>query len=630
MVSYLFRWAGFRAVGAPGADNYFDPLSIWWPMAPSRPGARQPADVDVSGQAWGSDFIADLLKAYGVEFVSFNPGASFRGLEESIVNYNDNVPRVIETTHEGLSVSIAHGYAKAAGEPAVCVLHNVVGTMHGAMSLYNAFIDRVPVVALSGTGPMRKTRRRPWIDWIHTALVQGNIVREYVKWDDQPVHIDGVAESIARAFRIADTAPKGPTYVTLDHDVQENALDEPRPIPNLEKLGPPSPMAPDPGAIDAAAALLADAELPVVLVDQVGDSRAAVDALVALAETLGAPVVDPRKRRFNFPNTHPMDLSGTEVYRDADVVLCLDVWSANYTLLDTDRTRHVNTPAIDGPFALIDVGTQELGASSLFPQYYALRETDVSILADTALAIPALQQAVAERLDADADRRRRAEERFASLAERHREQRAAWREEADDRWDETPIATARTAVEIWSVIEDEPWALVNGTLRGWAHRLWAIDAFDQYVGGSSGGGGVGYGAGAAIGGALAYADTDRTPINLQPDGDLMFYPGALWTLGHYRIPLFTVVHNNQSLFNSTQHRMRLAEYRGRDASYDRALVGTGLWDPVPDYAAMAESMGVAGFGPVEDPDGLAPALEAAWDVVQGGDPALVDVVSQPR
>jgi acetolactate synthase-1/2/3 large subunit len=458
-------------------------------MTSGQPPVRDFVDVDTSAQEWGSDYIADLLKAYGFEYVSFNPGASFRGLEESIVNYNDNVPQVIETTHEGLSVSVAHGYAKATGEPALCILHNVVGTMHGAMSLYNAFIDRVPVVALSGTGPMRKSTRRPWIDWIHTALVQGNIVRDYVKWDDQPDHIDGAAESIARAHRIADTAPKGPTYVTLDHDLQEGALEEPMAIPDLEQLGPPSRMAPDPAAIGEAADLLAEAEMPVVLVDQVGDSRAAVAALVDLAETLGAAVVDPRKRRFNFPTTHPLNLSGTEVYREADVVLALDVWSLNYTLTDTDRTRHVNTEAIEEPYALIDVGTQELGASSLFPQYYARRETDVSILADTELAIPALERAVAERLDADEGQRQRADDRFESLAERHREQRATWQAEAEAAWDETPIATARTAAEIWRLIEDEPWALVNGTLRGWSHRLWEIDEFDQYIGGSSGGGG---------------------------------------------------------------------------------------------------------------------------------------------
>ena len=595
-----------------------------------RPHELTHRDVDISDQEWGSDAVADLLEGYGFEYVSFNPGASFRGLEESIVNYNDDTPSVIETPHEGLSVSIAHGYAKATGDPALCILHNVVGTLHGTMSLYNAYCDRVPILALSGTGPMRKSKRRPWIDWIHTALVQGNLVREFVKWDDQPAHVDGVADSVVRGVRIAATPPKGPTYVTLDHDVQECELDEPIDLPAFEKLGPPARMAPDPDAVEEATDVLAEADLPVILVDQVGDSREAVDALVDLAETLGAAVVDPRKRRYNFPNTHSLDLSGTDVYREADVILALDVWSPNYTLMDTDRVRHVITDAARDDAKLIDVGTHDLEASSLTGDYYALRETDVAIMADTELAIPALRDAVAERFDADGSAETRAEERAHELGERHRDQREAWQEQAADAWDETPVSLPRLSGELWNLLEDEEWVLVNGKLRGWPHRLWEIDEFDQYIGGDSGGGGVGYGVGAAIGGALAYEDTDRVPVNLQPDGDLMFYPGALWTMAHYEVPVFNVVHNNGSLYNSTEHRMKLAAHRGRDDSYERALIGTGLWEPTPDYAALAESMGVNGYGPVEDPDDLPEALAAAWDDVTAGEPALVDVVCQPR
>ena len=595
------------------------------------PYRREYRSVDISGQEWGSDHVADLLKAYDFQYVSFNPGASFRGLEESIVNYNDDEgPTVVQVPHEGLSVSVAHGYAKATGEPALCVLHNVVGTMHGTMSLYNAYVDRVPILALSGTGPMRKSKRRPWIDWIHTAQVQGNLVREFVKWDDQPAHVDGAAESIIHGHRIADTKPKGPVYVTLDHDVQECELDEPIEIPNLDKLGAPAPMAPDPAAVEEAADILAEAEMPVILTDQVGDSREAVDALVELAETLGAPVVDGRYRRYNFPNTHPLELSGTEVYREADAILALDVWSLNYTLKDTDRVRHVLEEAIEGDFKLIDVGTHDLNATSLTADYYALRETDVGMLADTRLAIPALTEAVAERVDDDDDLRRTVEERTDELAARHDDQRAAWADQAEEAWDETPISIPRLAGEVWDVVKDDEWVVVNGSYRGWAHRLWDIDDYDSYIGGDSGGGGVGYGVGAAIGGALAYENTDRIPINLQPDGDLMFYPNALWTMGHYGIPIFTVIHNNRSLYNSTEHRMKLAEHRERDASYESALIGTGYEGPTPDYAGMAEAMGVNGYGPIEDPDELAPALQAAWEDVKAGQPALVDVVSQPR
>jgi acetolactate synthase-1/2/3 large subunit len=594
------------------------------------PRSRTYTTPDVTGQEWGSDLIADVLKAYGWEYVPFNPGASFRGIEESIVNYNDNQPTVIETPHEGLSVSIAHGHAKATGDPAVCILHDVVGTLHGAMSLYNAYVDRVPIVTLSGTGPLRKSRRRPWIEWIHTAINQGELVREYTKWDDQPTAIDGVVESLTRAHRLADTRPKGPTYVTFDHDIQEGELDEPVELPDLERLGPPTRMAPDPDAIEAAADRLVAAETPVIIADQVGDSRRAVDALVDLSAELGAAVIDPRKRRFNLPNTHPMDLSGTEIHREADLVLALDVWSLDYTLTDTDNTDYTSTEAIDPDTEIVEIGTRELGVSSLIADYYDQRETELSIMADTALAVPALRDAVRDRLDANDAARARAEERSESFAERHDRQRAQWESEAADAWDETPVSVPRLAGEVWDLIEDESWVLVNGTLREWTHRLWEIDEYDSYVGGRSGGAGVGYGIGAAIGAALAYEDSDRVPINLQADGDLMFYPNALWTMGHYEIPMLTVIHNNRSLYNSTEHRMNLARYRGRDDSLERAMIGTGYWDPTPDYATMAESMGVAGYGPIEDPDDIAPALQSAWADVQAGRPALVDVVCQPR
>lgn len=576
---------------------------------------------------WGSDYIVDVLDAFDHPYVAFNPGASFRGIEESIVNYNDETPTVIETPNEGLSVSIAHGYAKATGEPGLCVLHNVVGTLNGAMELYNAYVDRVPIVALSGTGPLRKSQRRPWIDWIHSAHIQGNLVREFVKWDAQPDHIDGVAESLLRAHEIAETRPKGPTYVTLDHELQEAELDDPLDLPDPEAYPTPSRMAPDPAAIDDAASALVDAEFPVVLVDQVGDSERAVDALVDLAEALGAPVLDIMWRRFNFPNTHPMYLSESDAYEEADVVLNLDVWEQDWVTGDWSTSLE---DAVGDDTTFIDVGTHELEASGLFPKTYRVHSFDIPILADTALAVPALRDAVVERLDRDEGARRRAERRYERVARLHEEQQDQWEARAEDVWDDSPVAPARLAAELWDVIEDEQWALVNDMFPRWADRLWDVDEFDQYIGGTSGGGAVGYGIGASIGAALAYAESDRVPINLQADGDLMQYVGALWVLGHYEIPLLTVMHNNRSMHNSTNHRMELAEYRGRNASHEGALVGTGIWDPVPDYASIAESFGVTGYGPIEEPADLGPVLADAFDDVANGEPVLVDVVCQAR
>ncbi len=599
-----------------------------------RPPARTRRTVDVGEQAWGSDFVADLLAAYGFEFVAFTPGSSFRGLEESLVNYRGDDPLVVETPHEALSVAIAHGHAKATGEPAACALHDLVGTLHGSMMLFNAYCDRVPLLALAGAGPVRTDGRRPYFDWLHTARHQSELVRGYVKWADQPAAVEGIGESLARGLRYATTPPEGPVYVALDHELQEAELEAPIPTPDFDALGPATPPAPDPAAVEAAADRLVAADCPVVLADTVGDDRAAVDALVDLAEALGAPVVHGHRvgtpHRYNFPNTHPLDLSGTDVVHEADVLLALDVFSLDFSLVDVDGATYERTELARDDLAIVDVGLRDGRVAGHAGDAFRLRETALSVAADTALAVPLLRDAVVERLADDAAARERAADRAAAMAERHDERRAAWRASAEAARDEEPVSLPRLAAECWSVLEGEPWVLVNGTLRGWAYRLWAIDEWDEYVGSYSGGGGIGQGIGQAIGAALAYEDTDRVPVNLQPDGDLMFYPGGLWTVAHLDLPMLTVVHNNRSLYNSTAHRMTLAEHRGRDASEASALVGTGLVDPTPDYAAMADSMGVAGFGPVEDPDELPAALEAAWETVRGGGPALVDVVCQPR
>jgi acetolactate synthase-1/2/3 large subunit len=268
----------------------------------------------------------------------------------------------------------------------------------------------------------------------------------------------------------------------------------------------------------------------------------------------------------------------------------------------------------------------------LVPGYYEIRETSVSMLANSELAIPILKDAIDKRIGNNAEIKNRIKNRTQRMGEIHTSQRETWKSMVKEHWDENPISIPRLAQEIWEVIQDDDWVLVNGRLAygGWPHKLWKIDEFDRYFGGDSGGGGVGYGIGAAIGGALAYSDSGKLPINLQQDGSLLQFPSALWILGHYKIPLFTVVHNNHALFNSTNHRMKLAEFRGRDSSRERALIGTGLDDPITDFAKLAESMGVSGYGPVTDPNELRPTLQKAWDEMKTGVPVLVDVISQDR
>src|SRR4029453_5854916 len=144
---------------------------------------------------WGSDVVVDLLKAFEIEYVAINPGATFRGLHDSLVNYGGKQPpEIIPCTHEEIAVALAHGYARAKGKPMGAAVHNVVGLQHASMAIYNAWADRVPLIVMGGPGPMDTGNRRPWIDWVDTALVQGNLVRDFVKWDDQPASVEAVPD----------------------------------------------------------------------------------------------------------------------------------------------------------------------------------------------------------------------------------------------------------------------------------------------------------------------------------------------------------------------------------------------------------------------------------------------------
>src|SRR3982751_3192707 len=254
--------------------------------------------------------MVDAIKACGFPYVSLNPGSSYRGLHDSLVNYGGNRPEMITCNHEKVAVGIAHGYAKATGEPMAVILHDIVGLLQGTMGIYYAYIDRAPVVVFGGAGPMAYDRRRPNIDWIHTANVQGNVVREYTKWDDQPFSVASVPESIMRGYRIATAAPQGPVYIALDAGLQEDEVRADLELPNWERLKTPTRVGPDPAALRDLATRLVAADRPVLVTGYAGRDPDAFGQLVELAELLGAGVVDTGWR-LNFPNRHPLNVTCT-------------------------------------------------------------------------------------------------------------------------------------------------------------------------------------------------------------------------------------------------------------------------------------------------------------------------------
>lgn len=581
----------------------------------------------VTAARYGSDLVVDLLTALGVEYVAFNPGASFRGLHDSVVNYGGDRPRHLLVTHEEIAVAIAHGYGKARGQPMAAIVHDTVGLLHASMAIFIAWLDRAPVLVLGGTGPMDSSKRRPWIDWIHTALPTGQAVREYVKWDDQPASLAALPESFLRAWRIAMTEPRGPIYLALDAGLQEQPLGTDSPLPDPARFAPPAPPAADRVALETAARWLVEAKHPVVVADYVGRSAEAVAALVALAELVALPVID-RGSRFNFPNTHPLDLTGAEgdLLGEADLVLALDLLDLAAPLATVDRTTRQVRSCLPAGARVIDLSTRDLLLRSWTQDVGALHAADLAIMAESRVALPQLLAACRETIEETPALKADLEARAARLAARHRALADAARTDAERQWDARPVSLPRLASELWAVVKDEDWVLVNRTLDWWTRRLWPWDRHDRYVGVSHGGS-VGYGIGHAIGAALA--QPGRFAINIQPDGDLLYTPGGLWTAAHHRIPMLIVMFNNRAYYNDEEHQERMARHRGRPV--ERKGIGIRIEDPPVDFAGLARSFGLHGEGPIEDPRDLRPALErAVRHVALERRPALVDVVTQVR
>jgi thiamine pyrophosphate-dependent acetolactate synthase large subunit-like protein len=578
-----------------------------------------------SKQPYGSDVIVDLLKQYQIPYAALNPGASYRGLHDSLVNYGGNVlPELILCQHEETAVGMAHGFAKASHKPMAAIVHDVVGLLHSCMAIYYAYIDRAPVLILGATGPMNEAKRRPRIDWIHTANVQGNAVRDYTKWDDQPASIDGIPNSLARGYRVAMTEPQGPVYLCFDAQLQEDPLDHDVLMPSPDAARIPTRMAPDPAALDRLAEMLVRAERPVILAEYLGRDEGAVPQLVRLAETLAVPVVDVRTRH-NFPSNHPLNMTHTDVLQDADLLLALDVRDLERPTTRLESTTRQIQSRLPADCVFAEIGFADLELSSWSMDYGRYQETSLSILADTSVAVPALADLVAERLARDSEKQERVAARRADISLRHAAARARWQQAAREDWDASPMTTGRLALEIWDAIKTEDWVLTANTLRDWVPKLWDIDEWYRHPGKELG---TATQIGISLGVALAHKGTGRLVVDIAPDGDLMFDAGALWVAAKHEIPMLVVMFNNRAYYNDWEHQIRMARLRGTPV--DRANIGMDMRGPSPDFAGLARSMGWYAEGPIEDGAALGAALRRAIAQVKEGKPALVDAVTRFR
>jgi acetolactate synthase-1/2/3 large subunit len=577
----------------------------------------------------GSDFMVDVIKSLNFEYVAANPGSSFRALHESLINYGGNkTPELLTCCHEESSVAMAHGYAKIEGKPMMVMAHGTVGLQHAAMAVYNAYADRVPVYIVLGN-VLDAQWRRSDVEWTHAVQDCAAMVRDCIKWDDTPVSLGHFAESTVRAYKIAMTPPHGPVIIVADATMQEEPVPEgERRTLRVPKLVIGSPPAGDSGAVAELARLLVAADNPVIITGRAARTPAGLPLLIELAELLQAPVRDPNfVQRMNFPSRHR--LRGGTV-GDADLVLGLEVpdFYQQVNALTPINRMGMTSRRLTKPGAKIaTISSQELLTNSNYQDFGRYNEVDLAITADAEATLPLLIEQCRRLITPE--RRRVLDARGVRLEAAAKERREQNIELAAYGWDASPISTARLSAEIWNQIKNEDWSLVSDAtfVTGWPLRLWDFTKHYQYIG-WSGAYGIGYGAPAAVGAALANRKHGRLSVNIQCDGDLNYAPGVLWTAAHHRIPLLTVMHNNRAYHQERMFVADMAARANRDVS--RSSIGNELADPFIDYVALAKAYGVFGAGPIENPNDLGPAIKRAIDVVKRGEPALVDVITQGR
>lgn len=564
-----------------------------------------PVRARESEEFWGSDAVAAVLRALDIPYIALNPGASYRGFHDSLVNYLGNrTPQMVLSLHDENAVSIAQGYWKVSNRMMAAALHSNVGLMHAAMPIFNAWCDRVPVLIMGATGPWDAARRRPWIDWIHTCSDQGSLIRNYTKWDNQPGSVAAAMEAVLRAAQIAQTAPYGPVYVNLDSTLQESKIGAMPDIPDVMRYAAPAPVQPAPEAVLAAAKLLSDAKNPVMLAGRTTRNMEAWQARIALAEKLNMRVLTNIKLAASFPTDHrlhPLPPSnrltaeGQKLLAEADVILSLDCLDLAGTLKQAFGEK-----AIDAKVIQVSCDAHSHRGWSM--DYHGLPPMDVYLMCEPDAAVPLLVEAV--------------KPRAASVVPA----KPLTLPPPTDPLTLSGVAHALNAaikgIDVCFTRVPLGW---NGAYTHFRHPL-------DYIG-YDGGAGVGSGPGITVGAALALKGSGRIPIGLLGDGDFLMSNSAVWTATHYRIPCLMIICNNRSFFNDEAHQERVAKTRGRPP--ENRWIGQRISEPDIDLAAMARAQGATGIGPVTRVADMQPAITQGIETVRAGGVCVIDARVQP-
>ncbi len=563
-------------------------------------GTGQPKDL------YGSDGVAEILRSLDISYITLNPGASFRGLHDSLVNYLGNTrPQMLLCQHEESAVSIAHGYAKASGRMMAVAVHSNVGLLHASMAMYNAWCDREPILMFGASGPFDADKRRPWIDWIHTCTDQGALTRDFTKWDNQPHSVPAAYEAVLRAAQIATTVPCGPVYINLDVTLQETRLEKLPPLPDVSRFRAPLRTGPSPESLQAAAKLLEGAKRVVIFTGRCQRTVEAWNNRVALAEKLQAYVVTDMKPGATFPTAHPLHLSAgarlteaeQKAVREADVILGLDCVDLGGQL----RLAFGKGPV--GP-KVINASCDVFSHRAFTTEYQMLAPVDVQLLCDPDAAVSALlpliktQKPTAPKIPSEPAKR-------------------------PDRGDEITIydiaqAFNQAAEGIDVCLSKLPigW---NSKYREFKHPL-------DYLGGD-GGGGLAAGPGVLVGAGLGLKGTNRIAVGVLGDGDYLMGVTALWTGVRYKIPCLAIISNNRGYYNDEVHQEVVAKTRTRPV--ENKGIGQRLTEPDVDLAMMARAQGAVGIGPVMAVKDLLPAIKQGIQAVRDGKVCVIDVRVAP-
>ncbi len=583
-------------------------------------GAVRPPASARAVQRPGSDLMTQALRDMGVEYVASNPGSSFEGLQESIINYGNppnKMPEFITALHEESAVTMAHGYGKAEGKPMVALLHATIGIQHAAMSIYQAYYDRTPVVVIVG--------RDDGFIAAHTANDMAAMSRSFTKWDAQPTTLEESLTALQRAYNEAITPPCGPALVVLDIELQKEEARN-HAIPAYK---PPQITGIDATRAREIAKGLADAQNPRIAVGRLRTPQG-VKLSVELAELVGASTsTSATNGPMSFPQRHP--LCGPGANTTYDYTLGLETGGAQASITGPGLATLLSRDAMNIGFGGIAPRAGGGGGGRGGQRGNAPAVPAMAVGADAEASLPAIIEEVKRQLTAD--KRRVIQERIARHTEANQKARIEALTQAVNArragWDASPISTARVYAELWPLIMNEDWCLASPSNFSGGHnaQLWDHNKPYSCLGGQ-GAGGMGYGAPASVGAALAAKSRGRIVVNVQTDGDLNYAPGVLWTAVHHQLPILTVMHNNRAWHQELMFVEYMCGVRGRGT--DRGHIGTSLRDPYIDYAKMAGAYGMPGEGPITDPTKLAAALKRGVDSVKRGVPYMIDVVTQPR